>query len=81
MTVFKKDTRRPKQHRQQWSCETVKRNFNPLSDKEMRQRLAELIELLLHYPRQLTEDFAFSSDSINSQNSKPCSNKQKGKQL
>lgn len=82
MTFSKNDTKGRRQNRQQWSCETIKRTFNPISEKEMRQRLAEFTELLLYYPGQLKEDFAFSSDSISSQNSKPCFNqKQKGKQL
>lgn len=82
MACSKSDTKGRKNNRQQWSCETTKRTFNPISEKEMRQRLAEFVELLLYYPSQLAKDFVFSSDSISSQNSVPCFNKkQKGKQL
>jgi len=66
-------------NRQQWSCETIERVYQVISDKEMRQRLAEFAELLLSSDSQLTREIAFSSDQISSQDSKPCFNhKQKG---
>lgn len=65
--------RRPKSsgRRAQWECENIKRQFNTIDPNEMRQRLAECLEILLSSKSQLTKEFAFSGDSISSQNSKP----------
>ncbi|GIL18758.1 MAG: hypothetical protein BroJett040_25090 [Oligoflexia bacterium] len=57
--------------RAQWECEFLERKFCPIDPEEMRQRLAECLETLLYSKSQLTEEFAFSSDSLSSQNSKP----------
>jgi hypothetical protein len=68
----KKSKRGCRQNRPQWTCEHINRTFNPISDKEMRQRLAEFLELLLSFNSQLTKGNAFSSESISSQNSGAC---------
>lgn len=46
--------------RRRWTCGRVDRVFTKVSDTEMRQRLAEILELLLTSLRQLPIDLAFS---------------------
>lgn len=48
--------------RKRWTCEIIERVRYKISDSEMRQRLAEILELLLTSPSQLQRDPAFSSD-------------------
>jgi hypothetical protein len=43
-----------------WACERVDRIFTKVTDTEMRQRLAEILELLLTSPSQLQRQSAFS---------------------
>lgn len=67
----RKRKRRTLGQRVQWECKSVERQFNPVESKEMLQRLAECLEILVSSKSQLTKEIAFSSDPISSQNSKP----------
>lgn len=58
--------RRALGRRIQWECKTVERQFNSVDPKEMRQRLAECLEILVSSKSQLTEKFAFSSNPLSS---------------
>jgi hypothetical protein len=46
--------------RRRWTCDQVDRVFLKISDSEMRQRLAEILELLLTPSSQLQKVPAFS---------------------
>lgn len=52
-------------HRFTWQCERVARQYKKISNIEMRQRLAELVEVLLRPKCQLPIETAFSKDSLN----------------
>ena len=50
--------------KRRWTCNQVERIFSQITDTEMRQRLAETLELLLMSPSQLQRPKAFSSHSF-----------------
>lgn len=50
--------------RRRWTCDTVERIFTKVSDTEMRQRLAEILEILLSSSSQLQRVPAFSRPSL-----------------
>jgi hypothetical protein len=49
--------------KRRWTCETVERSFTRISAAEMRQRLAETLDLLLTPSSQLPIPKAFSRQS------------------
>lgn len=59
--------------KKQWSCDGVKREQHAVSDVELRQRLAELFDLLVQGKSQQQNLPAFSKDfgSLKSQAPKP----------
>jgi hypothetical protein len=67
----RKRQRRALGRRAQWECNSVERQFNSIEPKEMRQRLAECLDILVSSKSQFTEEIAFSNDPISSQNAKP----------
>ena len=46
-----------------WSCEEVERIFTKICEDEMRQRLAEIFDLMLNQTRQLRKNSVFSKNS------------------
>lgn len=48
--------------RRRWTCETLERRYKNVSLIELRQRLAETLELLLSRKCQLQKTSAFSRD-------------------
>ena len=46
--------------KRRWTCERVERIFTKITNTEMRQRLAETLDLLLTSPCQLQRQPAFS---------------------
>lgn len=81
MRYRKRRRRKPSGRRTQWECEDVKRQFNPIESTEMRQRLAECLEILLSSKSQLNQEIAFSSDLTSSRNTKARSNQKRKARL
>jgi hypothetical protein len=48
--------------KKQWSCDGVKRKLHAISDVELRQRLAEIFDLLVQGKSQQQNPPAFSKD-------------------
>jgi hypothetical protein len=65
--------------KRRWTCERVDRIFTQIGDAEMRQRLAEILELLLVSSGQLQRPTAFARIE-SSLKTNPClAIKQKGR--
>jgi hypothetical protein len=62
---------RDKHSRKRWTCNGIERSYAPVSAKEMRQILAEVLEIMLSSECQLQEANTFSSDLSSSQITKP----------
>ena len=66
--------------RRRWTCDRVDRIFTKVTDTEMRQRLAEILELLLISPGQLQRQPAFSRINRTSKETNPrLATKRKGR--
>lgn len=66
--------------KRRWTCERVERTVHKISDSEMRQRLAEILDLLLTPKSQLQRQPVFSKD-IYSQNADPRLNHKRKERL
>lgn len=62
-----------------WTCDRVERTFHKISDSDMRQRLAEILDLLLLPKSQLQRQPVFSKDIYSQRTDPRLNHKRKGR--